>query len=121
MKELLLVSIGSFFGGGLRYVAGKGVALFLSASFPWSTLAVNVAGSFLIGFLSSLFLGGSLSHSARQLLVTGFCGGFTTFSTFVNENLLLARGGQLLWAVVYTLASVVLGMTALLVGYKAGQ
>ena len=121
MKELLLVSIGSFFGGGFRYLAGKGVALFASAAYPWSTFAVNMAGCFLIGFLSSLFLSGSLSPSARLLLVTGFCGGFTTFSTFVNENLLLARGGQLLWAVAYTVASIVLGMVSLLAGYKAGE
>ncbi len=118
MKELLLVCIGSFFGGGARYLTGKAVQAWLSVAFPWGTMAVNVVGCFLIGLLSGLSLGGQISPSAKLILVTGFCGGFTTFSTFMNENLLLTRDGAILPAVLYTLASLALGMIAVILGYQ---
>ena len=108
MKELLLVCIGSFFGGGARYLVGKAVQSWVAVSFPWGTMAVNVIGCFLIGLLSGLSL----------VLVTGFCGGFTTFSTFMNENLLLGRDGAMLSAVLYTLLSLALGLIAVIIGYQ---
>ena len=104
MKDLLLVCIGSFFGGGARYLIGKTVQSWVAVSFPWRTMAVNVIGCFLIGLLSGL--------------VTGFCGGFTTFSTFMNENLLLGRDGAMLSAVLYTLVSLALGLIAVIIGYQ---
>ena len=73
---------------------------------------------FLIGLLSGLSFGGNISPSTRLILVTGFCGGFTTFSTFMNENLLLGREGSMLFAVLYTLASLALGLIAVLLGYQ---
>lgn len=118
MKELLLVSIGSFFGGGLRFLVGKWLSQWLIMSFPWGTFAVNVVGCFLIGVLSSLSLGGHLSPNLKLLLATGLCGGFTTFSTFMNENLLLARDGNITTAAIYTALSLLLGMAALVAGYK---
>lgn len=118
MKELLLVSIGSFFGGGLRFLVGKWLSQWLAMSFPWGTFAVNVAGCFLIGVFSSLSLGGHLSPNLKLLLATGLCGGFTTFSTFMNENLLLARDGNITSAAIYTALSLLLGMAALVAGYK---
>lgn len=57
----------------------------------------------------------------RVMLVTGFCGGFTTFSTFMNDNLVLVRGGDMLAAACYTLASLALGMVALVLGYHVGK
>ena len=118
MKELLLVCIGSFFGGGARYLVSKAVKSWVAASFPWGTMAVNVVGCFLIGLLSGLSLGGNISPSTKLILVTGFCGGFTTFSTFMNENLLLGREGSVLSAILYTLASLALGLIAVLLGYQ---
>jgi len=118
MKELLLVCIGSFFGGGARYLTSKAAQTWLSVTFPWGTMAVNVIGCFLIGLLSGLSLGGQISPSTKLVLVTGFCGGFTTFSTFMNENLLLTRDGTILPAVLYTLASLALGMIAVILGYQ---
>ena len=118
MKELLLVCMGSFFGGGARYLVGKAVQSWLAVSFPLGTMAVNVIGCFLIGLLSGLSLGGQISPSTKLILVTGFCGGFTTFSTFMNENLLLGREGAMLSAVLYTLASVGLGLIAVILGYQ---
>ncbi|WP_033148567.1 fluoride efflux transporter CrcB [Prevotella sp. P6B1] len=127
MKELFLVCIGSFFGGGARYIVGKVVQSWgvsfpvfdrLPVAFPWGTMAVNVIGCFLIGLLSGLSLGGQISSTTKLVLVTGFCGGFTTFSTFMNENLLLGRDGAMLSAVLYTLLSLALGLIAVIVGYQ---
>lgn len=81
-------------------------------------MAVNIAGCFLIGLLSGLSLGGNISPTTKLVLVTGFCGGFTTFSTFMNENLMLGRDGSMLSAVLYTLASLVLGLLAVILGYQ---
>ena len=118
MKELLLVCIGSFFGGGARYLVGKAIQSWACVSFPWGTMAVNVIGCFLIGLLSGMSLSGQLSPTTKLILITGFCGGFTTFSTFMNENLLLGREGALLSALLYTFASLALGLLAVLVGYQ---
>ena len=118
MKELLLVYIGSFFGGGARYLVGKAVQSWVAVLFPWGTMAVNVIGCFLIGLLSGLSLGGQISPTTKLVLVTGFCGGFTTFSTFMNENLLLGRDGAMLSAVLYTLLSLALGLIAVIIGYQ---
>ena len=118
MKELLLVCIGSFFGGGARYLVSKVVQSWMAVSFPWGTMAVNIAGCFLIGLLSGLSLGGNISPTTKLVLVTGFCGGFTTFSTFMNENLMLGRDGSMLSAFLYTLASLVLGLLAVILGYQ---
>jgi len=118
MKELLLVCIGSFFGGGARYLVGKAVQSWVAVSFPWGTMAVNVIGCFLIGVLCGLSTGGQIPPAARLVLVTGFCGGFTTFSTFMNENLLLGRDGAVLSAIIYTLASLALGLMAVITGYQ---
>lgn len=118
MKELLLVCMGSFFGGGARYLVNKTVQEWVAVAFPWGTMAVNVAGCFLIGLLSGLSLGGQISPTTKLILVTGFCGGFTTFSTFMNENLLLGRDGSILSAVLYTLLSLALGLLAVVAGYQ---
>lgn len=129
MKGLLLVCIGSFFGGGARYLVGKAVQSWVVVSsfpvfdrlplaFPLGTIAVNVIGCFLIGLLSGLSLGGQISPTTKLVLMTGFCGGFTTFSTFMNENLLLGRDGAMLSAVLYTLLSLALGLIAVIIGYQ---
>lgn len=118
MKELLYVSIGSFFGGGMRYLVSKAIGSLVAIGLPLPTMIVNVVGCFLIGLWSGMASANNISPTAKLLLTTGFCGGFTTFSTFMNENLLLARGGQLVWALSYTILSLVLGLIALIVGYK---
>ena len=118
MKELLFVCIGSFFGGRARYLVGRAIQSWVAVSFPWGTVAINIVGCFLIGLLSGLSLGGQISPATKLVLVTGFCGGFTTFSTFMNENLLLGRDGAMLSAVLYTLASLALGLIAVIIGYQ---
>ena len=86
-------------------------------SFPWATFAVNVLGCLLIGLFTGLSASGHLPAQWKLVLITGFCGGFTTFSTFINENYLLGKD-HLLMLAIYTLASLVLGMVALVAGYK---
>ena len=117
-KDILLVGIGSFVGGSLRMVVSKFVQLAVPGLFPWGTLAVKVVGCFLIGVFSSLSGDeGGMSPSVRLLFTTGFCGGFTTFSTFMNENVaLIEDGNTFLPSALYVLASLALGFVAVLAG-----
>lgn len=123
MKELLLVCIGSFFGGGMRYLVAllhdrlTGPSAVAYGSFPWATFAVNIVGCLLIGLFTGIATSGHLPAQWKLVVVTGFCGGFTTFSTFMNENYLLGKDNLVMLAI-YTLASLIVGMGALVVGYK---
>ena len=123
MKELLLVCIGSFFGGGMRYLVAllhdrlTGPSAVAYGSFPWGTFAVNIIGCLLIGLFTGIAASGHLPAQWKLVVVTGFCGGFTTFSTFMNENYLLGKDNLVMLAI-YTLASLIVGMGALVVGYK---
>ena len=119
MKEVLIVSIGSFFGGGMRYWISKLVQSCTVIAFPFGTMAVNVAGCLIIGFLSGLNWreGGWMSPSAKLLLTTGFCGGFTTFSTFMNEGAGLMKEENYLYMILYLFGSLVLGLIAVLAGH----
>ena len=123
MKELLLVCIGSFFGGGMRYLVGQlhvrltGPKALAYGLFPWGTFAVNIIGCLLIGLFTGIAASGHLPAQWKLVLVTGFCGGFTTFSTLMNENYLLGKDNLMMLAI-YTVASLALGMGALVVGYK---
>lgn len=110
MKEILIVSIGSFFGGGMRYWVSKMVQSCTVIAFPFGTMAVNVAGCLIIGVLSGLNWreGGWMSPSAKLLLTTGFCGGFTTFSTFMNEGAGLMKEENYLYMMLYLFGSLAL-------------
>ena len=96
MFKILLIGIGGFLGSVARYLA-SGVVQDVSRSvtFPWGTLAVNVVGCLLIGFVAQLAESrGFLTDASRGLVIIGFLGGFTTFSTFGNETFILLRDGQ---------------------------
>lgn len=118
IKDILLVGVGSFLGGSLRMIISKYVQLAIVGSFPLGTMVVNVLGCFLIGIFSSLPMSnGGVSPAVRLLLTTGFCGGFTTFSTFMNEHATLLKGGDgFMLSSLYLIASLVLGFIALLAG-----
>ena len=117
MKEFIIVGIGSFFGGGLRYAVGRIVGVGASTAFPISTFVVNIVGCLLIGMLSTIALRqGWLTPTMRLLLITGFCGGFTTFSTFISENVNLCSSGHQLMSLAYMSASIIVGIVAFWLG-----
>lgn len=118
MKLILLVFLGSGCGGALRFLVSKYLKFSIMGSFPLATFTVNVLGCFLIGLFSGLFNNSSISNEAKTFLTVGFCGGFTTFSTFTNENFLLAKGGDMMMGIVYVVASLIVGLLALWAGYK---
>lgn len=110
-----------FFGGGLGSTLRYGVQMLLHEQivdyrFPWATFAVNIVGSFLIGLFYALSAKFQLPADVRLLLTAGFCGGFTTFSTFSNDSLELLRAGNWSVFVAYALLSVLLGLAACLLG-----
>lgn len=116
--NILFVALGSAVGGVLRYLAGMLIPA--ANGFPVATLSINVVGSFMIGLLSGLiarFTSGAVHEALRLMLVVGFCGGFTTFSTFSNEALRLIESSHYLAALSYVLVSVFAGLAAVFVGY----
>ena len=116
-RGFILVGIGGCIGSIARYLVAVSMSGVISSSFPWATLIVNVAGCFLIGVIFAVSDRGSLlSPEWRILLTTGFCGGFTTFSTFSYESLRLFQDGEYFYVSVYVLASVVMGLLATLLG-----
>lgn len=117
IKELLLVGCGGFLGACGRFLVGKVCALLCHSAFPLGTFAVNIAGCLLIG----VFMG--LSERSRAftaeenlMLVTGLCGGFTTFSTFANDMWGLADRGNWCVLALYLGGSVALGMLMVCLG-----
>jgi CrcB protein len=119
LKSILFVGIGSFFGGIVRYIISylmKNVSSY--QTFPWATLIVNLIGCFLIGIIFAIFSKYSNTNNPLYLLLaTGFCGGFTTFSTFANESLQIIQSGNILGFVSYTLTSIILGIILVWLGY----
>jgi fluoride exporter len=116
MKYALIVGIGSFFGGIIRYIVSMFVQTKTLTSFPFGTLAVNLAGCFIIGCLFGLSEKWQLSYEWRLLLTTGFLGGFTTFSAFSVETHYLLKTGQTTLGLIYILVSLVLGIAFTFLG-----
>ena len=117
-----LVAIGSGLGGVSRHACAVFVARF-SPQFPWATLFVNVSGSLAIGILGALFMAPERTNSgqwARELLIVGFLGGFTTFSAFSLQTLQLLRDGKSIAAVCNVVASVALCLAATWIGFAIG-
>ena len=118
MKELLLVGFGGFVGSVLRFLISKLNHSWHFLSLPMGTLTVNVIGSLIIGLIIGISAKGSLiSTDLKLFLMVGLCGGFTTFSTFSAENMLLLQNGQIATALLYMGLSVVLGLLAVWGGY----
>lgn len=118
MRQLLLVGFGGFLGSIARYLVSKLNLTWHYHDIPMGTLTVNIVGSILIGFFLGIFVNSDLLNTNLKLfIVVGFCGGFTTFSSFTNENFILLQNGQFLTSIVYVLGSVLLGILAVYIGY----
>ena len=117
MKHLLLVATGGAIGASLRYLTGIAALRWFGANFPWGTLMVNVIGSFAMGVLAEFIVRKlGASNELRLLLMTGLLGGYTTFSAFSLDAILLIERGAYSAATGYILANVVGSILALLLG-----
>lgn len=117
LKQLIMVGIGGGVGSIFRFLVSVVTSKYFQGAFPLATFIVNLAGCFLIGLLVGAL--GQQSNQLKLLLITGFCGGFTTFSAFANENLHLLNNNQPILASLYTLASVLLGVLFVWLGMWA--
>lgn len=123
-KLYLAVGLGSGLGAALRYLCSSALLSVAGAGFPWGTLIVNILGSFLIGFYATLTEpGGRLfpDPAMRQFVLAGFCGGFTTFSIFSLETVLLIESGRVFSAASYVALSLLLWLMAVWIGHALAQ
>ncbi len=118
LKSFLLVGAGSFFGGGLRYVTQQLISKLAAISFPFGTFTVNMLGSLLIGIFFGLsFRYTMFSSDVKLLIITGFCGGYTTFSAFSIEIFDLIKSGGYFFAGIYILSTLLIGVLLTFLGY----
>ncbi|WP_414473948.1 fluoride efflux transporter CrcB [Microvirga sp. M2] len=119
MKAYLLVFLGAGIGGAFRHAVNIGCARYCGMAFPWGTLTVNVVGSFLMGAIAGWLAfkaGEGWSQPLRLFLTTGILGGFTTFSAFSLDAVLIWERGQAGVAAGYIAASVLLSLAGLVSG-----
>lgn len=117
IRNIFIIGAGGFLGTVSRFLTSKYIQVYFPSSFPLGTFIINVLGCFLIG----LFYGFSeksnvVTPELRMFLTVGFCGGFTTFSTFANENLTLLRDAEFFYSLLYVGLSIFLGILAVYLG-----
>lgn len=110
LRALLLVGLGGFFGSISRYLVKVIMDKYVSVAFPYATLSANLIGCFLIGLLFGWLQRGNIQGNTWLILATGFCGAFTTFSTFALENNILLDNKQTMTAIVYMGISLIAGL-----------
>lgn len=118
IRTTLIVALGGGVGSALRFLVSKFVQDNTVGIFPYHTFVVNIVGCLLIGVFYALAARGHLGNSTIALLLTtGVCGGFTTFSTFCNENLTLLRADNAIIALLYAASSLLCGLLTVFLGY----
>ncbi|NGP87659.1 fluoride efflux transporter CrcB [Fodinibius halophilus] len=117
-QSILMVGVGGFAGSILRYLISYYINIYSSSQFPLGTFVVNLAGSFLIGIIIAASLNENMSQQTRLLLATGFCGGFTTFSSFSYEFFSLLQNEHTGYAFLYAGASFALGLFFVWMGFS---
>ncbi|MCE2615319.1 fluoride efflux transporter CrcB [Phocaeicola oris] len=116
-KSIIYVAFGGAMGSVGRFLMSKYIQIHTAGVFPWGTMVVNVMGCLLIGLLYGVFERTNvLSPDMRLLLTVGICGGFTTFSTFMNESLGLVHSGNIIYAALYMGGSVTFGFITVYLG-----
>lgn len=122
IKTILLVGLGGGIGSILRYLSSVFVNKYYNTAFPLATFLVNVVGCFLIGILVGMVEKQAWAdNNFRYLFITGFCGGFTTFSAFAHENVNLLNNQQAFVAFAYIASSIIIGLLAVWLGMAAGR
>jgi CrcB protein len=117
LRTVFLIAVGGAIGSVLRYLTSIAVQKYYAAVFPLATLITNILGCLLIGIIIGLLEKNQLSNSAMKwFLITGFCGGYTTFSAFGYENISLLQNGESGLAFLYIGASILLGLFAVWLG-----
>jgi CrcB protein len=118
LKQILVVGLGGFIGSVARYFLSRLNLHTDFLSIPLGTLAVNILGSYVIGLLTGISEKSELlTMEWRLFLMVGICGGFTTFSTFTSENMMLMHNGQFFSVFLYTSMSIIFGFLAVYLGY----
>src|SRR5574344_387069 len=118
LKTLLCIGFGSFAGGVTRFLVCTAIQKFISDFFALGTFLVNVFGCFLVGLIYGLIEKEFLTtFNLKMFLIVGFCGGFTTFSSFINENYQLFEQKNFLFLLFYTAASLIGGFLLLFLGH----
>lgn len=119
MKILLLIGAGGFIGSVSRYLVSQLLQKTFETTFPIGTMAVNILGSFIIGIIYALSEKSEiLTPELRMFLAVGFCGGFTTFSSFAYENFNMLSLQQFLYSTLYVALSLILGLVAVYLGVQ---
>ena len=117
IKNTVLIGCGSFLGGAARYLVSISMKT-VGKGFPWGTLVVNLVGCLVIGLLWGFFSKNSSESSSWALFMTvGICGGFTTFSTFSKEALMMLQAGNFMSLLLYIAISVIAGIALVAAGY----
>jgi CrcB protein len=122
IKNLLLVGLGGGLGSMTRYLCQRWFSNTFISHFPWGTFAVNIAGCFLIGLLWGItFKSFDSNENWKLFLMTGLCGGFTTFSAFTQEGIGLLRENRISTFFLYVTGSIVLGLLATYLGMRISR
>ena len=120
LELYVMVGLGGFLGAPCRYLLDRAINRRWEPDLPWGTFMVNVSGSLVLGLITGLSLSHHLSEVAKSLVGTGFCGAFTTFSTFTFETVRLIEVGQVLEASLNVVASVLVGLAGAALGLWLG-